>query len=51
MKTAFDKTDQKYWQEYIPHNKNVKISTNLFKDFIVIKERENGKTNFRIISK
>jgi len=50
MTTALEQTAEKYWQEYIPHRPDVRISADLFQNFLVIKERQNGNSKFKIIN-
>jgi oligopeptidase B len=43
MKTPVGRTDQKYWQEVIPHRKDVLLEgIEMFKDHLVVTERKNG---------
>ena len=49
MKTSVSKTSKAFWEEVIPHRKEVLLETiDIFKDFIVISERENGLNKIRI---
>lgn len=51
LKTLSTATDSTNWQEVIPHRENVLIEDiEIFKDYLVIAERENGLNNLRIIS-
>ncbi len=50
MKTEIDKTDRKYWQEYIPHREDVQISLQVFKNFLVLSEESKGIKNYKIIN-
>lgn len=50
-KTNENTTDKKFWQDVIPHRKSVLIEDiEIFKDFLVVNERENGLNKLRIIS-
>jgi oligopeptidase B len=50
METPIDKTAKENWKEVIAHRKNVLLEEfELFKDFLVVKERKNGLTTLRII--
>ncbi|KAL6043468.1 Oligopeptidase B [Balamuthia mandrillaris] len=50
MKTKVDNPSMDYWEEVIPHNPAVKVnSLAIFKNFAVVKERENGLNQLRII--
>tara|TARA_R110002049_G_scaffold261101_1_gene437185 strand:+ start:145 stop:2283 length:2139 start_codon:yes stop_codon:yes gene_type:complete len=51
LKTNENTTQYKYWQEVIPHRKDVLIEDiEIFKKYLVVNERENGLNNLRIIS-
>ena len=51
MKTTTDKTDKQFWQDVIPHREEVLIEDiDIFKDYLVVSEREQGLNNLRIIS-
>jgi oligopeptidase B len=51
QKTSENKTDKKYWKDVIPHRKEVLLEDiEIFKDYLVVNERENGLNNLRIIS-
>lgn len=51
LKTPEKTTEKKFWKEVIPHRKDVLIEDiEIFKDYLVINERENGLNNLRIIS-
>ncbi len=51
LKTYESKTEKQYWKDVIPHRKEVLIEDiEIFKDYLVINERENGLNNLRIIS-
>ncbi|MGB5420420.1 MAG: S9 family peptidase [Algibacter sp.] len=50
-KTNENKTEKQYWQDVIPHRKSVLIEDiEIFKDYLVINERENGLNKLRIIN-
>ena len=50
LKTSEDKTEMKHWQEFIPHREDVLIEDiEIFKDYLVINERENGLNKLRVI--
>lgn len=49
MRTSLDKTEKKNWEEVIPHREHVYLENlEIFKDFLVTEERENGLTRIRI---
>lgn len=49
MFTYFSVTDQKYWQESLPYDKNVLTeSITEFRDFIVLEERVNGLVKLKV---
>jgi len=51
MKTSENQTSKDNWIDVIPHRKKVLIEDiELFKDYLVLSERENGLNNIRIIS-
>jgi len=51
LKTPSTATESTNWQEVIPHRENVLIEDiEIFKDYLVIAERENGLNNLHIIS-
>lgn len=51
LKTHVDKTELSHWEEVLSHRKEVLIEDiEIFKDFLVINERENGLNKLRIIS-
>ncbi len=51
LKTHESKTEKRYWKDVIPHRKEVLIEDiEIFKDYLVVNERENGLNNLRIIS-
>ncbi|WP_066217944.1 S9 family peptidase [Formosa haliotis] len=51
LKTTETETEKSYWQEVLPHRADVLLEDiEIFKDFLVVSERENGLNNIRIIS-
>jgi oligopeptidase B len=49
MKTGLNQTNVDFWKEVIPHRENVMLEDiDIFKEFLVISERENGLSNIRI---
>ena len=49
MKTTIDKTAMDNWIDVIPHRENVLLENiSIFKDYLVLEERENGLNNIRI---
>ncbi len=51
LKTKETATQKEYWQEVIPHRDTVLLEDiEIFKDYLVINERENGLNNLRVIS-
>ena len=49
MKTGLKQTSLDFWKEVIPHRENVMLEDiDIFKEFLVISERENGLSNIRI---
>lgn len=49
MRTPVDKTAKENWTEVIPHRESVYLENlEIFKDFLVTEERENGLTRIRI---
>ena len=49
MQTDENKTQMADWQEYIPHRKDVMLEdVEIFQDFIVLQERQNGLNRLRI---
>ncbi len=51
MKTPVTKTAEENWTEVIPHRDDVYLSGfEMFNDYLVLSERENGLTNIRIKS-
>jgi oligopeptidase B len=50
MKTNENKTSKSNWTELIPHRSDVLLEDiEIFKDFLVLEERENGLTKIRIM--
>tara|TARA_R110002126_G_scaffold21327_4_gene77191 strand:- start:2925 stop:4985 length:2061 start_codon:yes stop_codon:yes gene_type:complete len=50
-KTSENTTGKENWQDVIPHRKSVLIEDiEIFKDYLVVNERENGLNKLRIIS-
>lgn len=50
MKTSVNKTSKTNWVEVIPHRKEVLLEDiEIFKDFLVLEERENGLNKIRIM--
>jgi oligopeptidase B len=51
MEAAENNTDKKYWKEIIPNRENVLLEgLDVFKDYYVLSERENGLVRFRVFS-
>lgn len=51
METPDDATDQKNWKEVISHREDVLLNgVDIFKNHLVIREREAGTTNLRIMN-
>ncbi|MGJ5641027.1 S9 family peptidase [Formosa sp. S-31] len=51
VKTDEINTDKSYWEEVLPHRPHVLIEDiEIFKDYLVVSERENGLNQIRIIS-
>lgn len=51
QKTSETKTEKKFWIDVIPHRKDVLLEDiEIFKDYLVVNERENGLNNLRVIS-
>lgn len=51
QKTNESQTEKKFWKDVIPHRKDVLLEDiEIFKDYLVVNERENGLNNLRIIS-
>ena len=49
MKTRVDKTQKENWEEVIPHRKDTLLEDiSIFKEFIVLEERNNGLNKIRI---
>ena len=52
MKTTENQTEMNFWKDVIPHRKNVMIDdVDIFDDFMVLQEKENGLNRLRIITK
>lgn len=50
MKVNEGKTSHEYWQEFIPHRKEVLLEdVDIFKEYYVLSERENGLNAIKII--
>ncbi|RKR13329.1 oligopeptidase B [Maribacter vaceletii] len=50
MKVKEGETSHEYWQEFIPHRKEVLLEdVDIFKDYYVLSERENGLNAIKII--
>ncbi len=50
MKTPENATSKENWKDIIPHRKDVLLEDiEIFKDFLVVEERENGLTKLRIM--
>ncbi len=51
LKATETQTQKEFWEEVIPHRDNVLIEDiEIFKDYLVVNERENGLNKLRIIS-
>lgn len=51
LKTNEHTTEKKHWEDVIPHREDVLLEDiEIFKDYLVVNERENGLNNLRIIS-
>ena len=51
LKTPESTTEKENWEEVIPHRSHVLIEDiEIFKEYLVVNERENGLNNLRIIS-
>ncbi|WP_425568160.1 S9 family peptidase [Snuella lapsa] len=51
LKTSEDTTGKSFWEDVIPHRDDVLLEDiEIFKDYLVVNERENGLNNLRIIS-
>jgi oligopeptidase B len=49
MKANINQTDIEFWEEVIPHRNHVMLEDiDIFKDFLVLSERENGLNQIRI---
>ncbi len=52
MKTSENQTEMNFWKDVIPHRKEVMIDdVDIFDDFMVLQEKENGLNRLRIITK
>lgn len=50
MKVNENKTDSQYWEEFIPHKKEVLLEDiDIFSDYYVLSERENGLNKLKIV--
>lgn len=50
MKTPVNRSEKAYWKEIIPHRSNVLLEDiEIFKDHLVVTEREDGLTRLRVI--
>ena len=48
-KTSENTTEKRYWKDVIPHRKDVLLEgIDIFKDFLVISERENGLNQIKV---
>ncbi|WP_159023173.1 S9 family peptidase [Formosa sp. L2A11] len=51
LKTSETQTGKEFWKEVLPHRKDVLLEDiEIFKDYLVVSERENGLNNIRIMS-
>lgn len=51
LKTNELTTEKKFWKDVIPHRREVLLEDiEIFKDYLVVNERENGLNNLRIMS-
>ena len=51
LKTSEDATEKKHWEEVLPHRADVLIEDiEIFKDYLVVNERQNGLNTIRIMS-
>lgn len=51
QKTKETETDNKFWQDVLPHRKDVLLEDiEIFKEYLVVNEREQGLNKLRIIS-
>ena len=49
MRTSERNTESKYWEEFIAHRQSVLLEdVEIFRDFLVVEERENGLTRIQI---
>ncbi|WP_097045245.1 S9 family peptidase [Flagellimonas pacifica] len=49
MKATDEKTDAKFWEEFIPHRDDVLLEdVDIFKDYYVLSERKNGLNKLKI---
>ena len=49
MRTSEGNTESKYWEEFIAHRQSVLLEdVEIFRDFLVVEERENGLTRIQI---
>ncbi len=49
MKTSVNKTEKEYWKDIIPHREDTLLEDfSIFKDFLVIEERNDGLNKIRI---
>ena len=49
MKTSEEKTSKEYWEDIIPHRDSVLVEdVDIFKEYLVVTERNNGLNKFRI---
>ncbi len=50
MQTTDEKTDAAFWKEFIPHRNDVLLEdVEIFKDYYVLSERENGLNKLKIV--
>ena len=50
MRTAEGETDSEHWEEFIPHRNDVLLEDiDIFKDYYVLSERENGLNQLKIV--
>ncbi|MEX0315167.1 MAG: S9 family peptidase [Allomuricauda sp.] len=50
MKTTDEQTDSEFWEEFIPHREDVLLEdVDIFKDYYVLSERENGLNKLKIV--
>ncbi|MBU3822332.1 S9 family peptidase [Flavobacteriaceae bacterium XHP0103] len=51
LKTNINNTNKTFWKEVIPHREDVLVEDiEIFKDYLVVNERENGLNKLRIMS-